>query len=627
MSGDVFGNGMLLSKHLRLIAAFDHRHIFVDPDPDPSAAHAERERLFRLPRSSWADYDDALLSAGGGVFPRTLKSIVLTPEARSALGIDPTVRTLTPAALISAILTAPVDLLWNGGIGTYVKASTESNESVGDRHNDAVRVDASELRCKIIGEGGNLGITQLGRVEFAIDGGLVYADSIDNSAGVDCSDHEVNIKVLLDRLVREGELTIKQRNDLLAEMADEVADLVLADNRAQTLALMVARNQALPMVNVHARYLDTLESEGVLDRSLEFLPTDKQIAERQSTGSGLRAPEFAVMIAYTKNADVQEILDTDLPDDPVLEPDLMGYFPTALRERFPDAIRRHQLRREITATGLVNNMVNLAGISFDHRMTEDSGASVPDVARAFIASRNIFGFGELFREIDELGSSVSIDTQIELFRNARSMAERGTVWLMRHRHPPLDIAATIDTFASGLELLGASLDQFVTGIVAERIAARADELCTAGVPAPMARRAAHWPWMHPGFDIVELSAAASCGIADAASAYWSVFEAFELTWLWDAIGRLPRSDRWQTQARSSLRDDLLIALADLSAHVIRAADGSPEAWIEANERAVTRAMAMHTEIRRAESFNLTTLSVALRQLRNLTLTAVSGGRH
>jgi glutamate dehydrogenase len=251
------------------------------------------------------------------------------------------------------------------------------------------------LRCKIIGEGGNLGITQLGRVEFAIDGGLVYADAIDNSAGVDCSDHEVNIKVLLDRLVREGELTIKQRNDLLAEMADEVADLVLADNRAQTLALMVARNQALPMVNVHARYLDTLESEGVLDRSLEFLPTDKQIAERQSTGSGLRAPEFAVMIAYTKNADVQEILDTDLPDDPVLEPDLMGYFPTALRERFPDAIRRHQLRREITATGLVNNMVNLAGISFDHRMTEDSGASVPDVARAFIASRNIFGYARL----------------------------------------------------------------------------------------------------------------------------------------------------------------------------------------------------------------------------------------
>jgi glutamate dehydrogenase len=263
-------------------------------------------------------------------------------------------------------------------------------------------------------------------------------------------------------------------------MSDEVAELVLADNRAQTLALMIARNQALPMVNVHARYLETLESEGVLDRSLEFLPTDKQIAERQSNGSGLRAPEFAVMIAYTKNADVQEILETDLPDDPVLEPDLMAYFPAPLRERFPDAIRRHQLRREITVTGLVNNMVNLAGISFDHRMTEDSGASVPDVARAFIASRNIFGFSDLFREIDELGSTVSLDAQIELFRNARSMAERGTVWLLRHRHPPLDIAATIETFAGGLELLGASLDEFVTGIVAERIAARADELRAEG---------------------------------------------------------------------------------------------------------------------------------------------------
>ena len=621
MSGDVFGNGMLVSEHIRLVAAFDHRHVFLDPDPVPAVAYAERLRLFGLPRSSWTDYDTALISEGGGVYARTLKSIPIGPEVREVLGLDPSVSELTPAALISAILKAPVDLLWNGGIGTYVKATTETDESVGDRHNDAVRIDASELRCRIIGEGGNLGITQLGRVEYAIAGGLVYADAIDNSAGVDCSDHEVNIKILLDQVVREGELTVKQRNQLLADMTDEVADLVLDDNRSQTLALMVARNRALPMVHVHARYLDALEADGILDRSLEFLPTDKQIAERQSVGSGLRIPEFAVMIAYTKNADVQEILETDLPDNPVLEPDLMSYFPAPLRERFPDAIRSHRLRREIITTGLVNNMVNLAGISFDHRMTEDSGAAVPDVARAFIASRNIYGFDGLFREIDDLGSSVDLDTQLELFRTVRSMAERGTVWLLRHRHPPLDIANAIETFAPGLRLLQQSLDDLVTGVVADRIASTSAELETSGVPPDLAHRAARWPWLHPGFDIIEMAGAEDCEVAEAATAYWSVFESFELAWLWDGIGGLPRTDRWQTQARSSLRDDLMSGLANLTAHVIRAADGSPEAWIASNERAVARAMAMHKEIRGAESFDLTTLSVALRQLRNLTLTS------
>ncbi|MDX2378827.1 MAG: NAD-glutamate dehydrogenase [Acidimicrobiia bacterium] len=626
MSGDVFGNGMLLSEHLRLVAAFDHRHVFLDPDPDPAAAHAERRRLFELPRSSWTDYDDALISPGGGVYPRTLKSIPVSAQVRAVLGMDESVTELTPAALISGILRAPVDLLWNGGIGTYVKASAETDESVGDRHNDAVRVDADELRCRIIGEGGNLGITQLARVEYAVSGGLVYTDAIDNSAGVDCSDHEVNIKVLLDQLVRDGELTLKQRNRLLADMTGEVADLVLDDNRSQTLALMVARNRALSMINVHARYLESLEAEGVLDRSLEFLPTDKQIAERQALGSGLRAPEFAVMIAYTKNGDIQEILDTDLPDDPVLVPDLMAYFPEPLRKRYPDAIRTHRLAREITATVLVNDMVNLAGISFDHRMTEDSGASVPDVARAYVASRNIYGFGDLFREIDDLGSSVELDTQLDLFRSARAMVERGTVWLLRHRHPPLDTGGAIEQFAPGIRLLGDTLDELVGGVVAERIATAASDLESGGVPSGLARRAARWPWMHPGFDIVEMASEEGCGTADTATAYWSVFESFDVAWLWDGIGRLPRSDRWQTQARSALRDDLLSALANLAAHILRAADGSPEVWIAANERAVARAMSMYNEIRRAESFDLTTLSVALRQLRNLMLTSTAPRR-
>ena len=623
MSGDVFGNGMLLSEHLKLVGAFDHRHVFLDPNPDPALSHAERQRLFELPRSSWADYDSRLISAGGGVHSRQLKAIAITSEVREVLGLESSVTSMRPDDLISAMLRAPVDLLWNGGIGTYVKGSIENHADVGDRANDSLRVDGIDLRCRIVGEGGNLGLTQLARAEYAINGGLIYTDAIDNSAGVDCSDHEVNIKIVLDQLVRDGELTVKQRNELLVEMTDEVARLVLDDNRAQTLALMIARTQSLSMVNVHARYLDTLEAEGHLDRELEFLPSDKQIAERQSAGSGLRAPEFAVMIAYTKNASVSELLESDLPDEPALEPDLLEYFPVELRERFPDSIRSHRLRREIVATSVINNMVNLAGISFDHRMTEDSGASVSDVARAFVASREIFGFADIWRQIDALGSSVSLDTQIALFLDARRMAERGTVWLLRHRRPPLDILEAVDAFSAGMAFLAESLDQVVSGRVANELERVVRDRMGAGVPLDLAERSARWLWLHTGFDIVEIAHTEARNVADAATAYWATFDAFDLGWLWDGVGNLPRSDRWQEQARSAIRDDLMTVLAELTRNVMRAADGSPAAWIEANGRAVGRALAMHTEIRRAESFNLTTLSVALRQLRNLTITAVA----
>ncbi len=622
MSGDVFGNGMLLSAHLKIVAAFDHRHVFLDPDPDPAASHTERARLFDLPRSSWADYDSALISSGGGVHPRSAKSIEITDEVREALGIDDGIVSLRPDELISAILRAPVDLLWNGGIGTYVKASTESHEAVGDRANDSLRVDATDLRCRIVGEGGNLGLTQLARVEYAVGGGYIYADAIDNSAGVDCSDHEVNIKIVLDQLVRDGDLTVKQRNDLLAEMTDEVAELVLDDNRAQTLALMIARRQALPMVNVHARYLAALENDGVLDRSLEFLPTDKQIAERQSAGSGLRAPEFAVMIAYTKNVDIDEILATDLPESPVLEADLLAYFPTALRERFPDALRRHRLRREIVTTGLVNNMVNLAGISFDHRMTEDSGASVPDVARAFLASRNIFRFGERWREIDELGTSISLDSQVDLLLEVRRMCERGTAWLLRHMPPPLNIEEAIASFGAGIESLSESLEESMGGRVAEEIEQLRIRRIDEGVPETLAARSARWPWMHTAFDMTRLARDEGCDVSRSAAVYGEVFEAFDIGWMWDGIGALPRSDRWQTQARSSMRDDLMNVIAELTRRVMRSEGATTEAWVDANQRAVARTVAMHQEIRRAESYDLTTLSVALRQLRNLTTSAV-----
>jgi glutamate dehydrogenase len=621
MSGDVFGNGMLRSANLRLVAAFDHRHIFIDPDPDPAVAWAERRRLFQIPRSSWGEYEVSKIGAGGGVFSRSAKSIQLSPQAREVLGIE--AQSLTPLEVVSAILTAPVDLLWNGGIGTYVKASTETHADVGDRANDAVRVDAGALRCRMVGEGGNLGFTQLARVEFALAGGLIHTDAIDNSAGVDCSDHEVNIKILLEEVVAAGELTGKQRNELLASMTEEVAELVLDNNRAQTLALAIARRQALPMANVHARYLELLETEGWLDRSLEFLPTDKQIAERQSSGLGLTTPEFAVLIAYTKNVDVIEILSTDLPDDEALDRDLIEYFPAPLRARYRTEILHHRLRREIVATQVVNQMVNLSGISYDHRMIEETGASVADVCRAWVANREILGFAKAWSRIDELDRSVDLDTRLELFLECRRMAERCSLWLLRNRRPPLGITATVDAFRGPITELADGLHSVLRGPMSHTVEQSIERRVSAGVPAGLARTSAIWPLLHTGFDIAEIARRSDTDVLVVADVYWQVFDRLDLMWLWSGIGALARSDRWQTQARSALRDDLLAALSSLAGAVL--ADGFTDVsqWVEANERTVTRIMAMLTEIRRSESFELTTLSVALRQLRNLSMTAVA----
>lgn len=617
MSGDVFGNGMLLSRHLKLVAAFDHRHVFVDPDPDPDRAFDERRRLFEMPRSSWVEYDRSVLSPGGFVESRTAKSIELPPQAQEVLGVSAS--RLTPNELISAILRAPVDMLWNGGVGTYVKASTETNTSVGDRANDALRIDARELRCGMVVEGGNLGVTQLGRVEYALNGGYIYTDAIDNSAGVDCSDHEVNIKILLGEVMREGELTIEQRNRLLGDMTNEVASLVLANNRAQTLALQIARRQGLPMVNVHARYLDQLEVEGLIDRALEFLPTDKQIADRQSAGSGLRAPEFAVMIAYTKNANVAEILRTDLPDDPVLVDDLVAYFPGPLRDRYRPEIMRHRLRREIVSTQLMNQMVNLSGISYDHRMTEDTGATVTDVARAWLAAREILDFPSWWDDIDHLGN-LAIDDHMELFLDCRRAAERCSAWFLRHRRPPIDIGAEVSYFRESFRSLSAQLLECMCGPIKDAALALADERRVAGVPEDLAVRSSVWRLLHTVFDVIEAADALGVTPPVVARAYWAVFDRLDLLWLWDAIGALPRSDRWQTQARSALRDDLLVAGAALATNVVRSDGGSIDQWADVHERSIERARSMLTEIRRGDAYDVTNLTVALRQLRNLALT-------
>jgi glutamate dehydrogenase len=422
--------------------------------------------------------------------------------------------------------------------------------------------------------------------------------------------------------VAAGGLPADERNELLFEMTDEVAALVLENNRAQTLGLMIARRQALPMANVHARYLDQLEAEHWLDRALEFLPTDRQIAERQSSGRGLLTPELAVAMAYTKNADVADILLTDLPDDPALESDLVGYFPGPLRERFPDAIRNHRLRRGIVITQLVNQMVNLSGISYDHRMTEDTGASTSDVARAWIAMREISGFAEQWRQIEALRTTITLDTQLDLFLDCRRTAERCSLWLLRHRHPPIEIADAIADFRPGIQSLLAGFDGLLSGRMADSVYSTEAARLAAGVPESLAQRSAIWKLLHTGFDLIEIANREGVGVAAVATVYWKVFDRLDLMWLWDAIGALPRSDRWQTQARSALRDDLMTVLAELAGTVMRRSGGSTESWFVANERPIARALEMFAEIRRAEVFDLTNLSVALRQLRNLGLTSV-----
>jgi glutamate dehydrogenase len=620
MSGDVFGNGMLLSRRIKLLAAFDHRHVFLDPSPDPEQSFEERARLFALPASSWADYDSALISPGGGVFARTEKSIPLSPEVRAALGIE--AKTLTPNELICAILRAPVDLLWNGGIGTFVKAKAESHAEVGDRASDAIRVDAEQLRCRVVGEGGNLGLTQRARIAFALRGGRVFMDAIDNSAGVDCSDHEVNIKILLDAIVAEGDLTEKQRNALLIEMTDEVAELVLRDNYEQTQAISSAVAQARSMVDVHTRYLRTLEQSGRLDRELEFLPEDETLTERKAAEGGLTAPEFAILLSYTKIALYEELLASDLPDDPFLAAELERYFPTALRTRFRSRLARHPLRREIVAAQVTNGLVNRAGTTFALRLGEETGGTPADIARAFIVARDVFGLSELWAEIEALDGHVPAQTQLAMLLRARVLLERATRWLLRHRPRPLDIARTISDFAPGAAALAETVPVLLPASEREAANRRRDGLVTDGVPDALAQRVAHVQALLPALDLVDVAASTGLGFDEVAGVYFVVGERLELPALRERISALPREERWDALARRALWEDLLDEQRALAADVLReSANGSVAervtTWLTHNQVPVERCLQVLADVKAGGAFDLATLSVAVREIRNL----------
>ncbi|MFI7586684.1 NAD-glutamate dehydrogenase [Spongisporangium articulatum] len=621
MSGDVFGNGMLLSESLQLVAAFDHRHIFLDPDPDPATSHAERRRLFELPRSSWADYDTALISAGGGVHPRTAKAVEITPQVAARLGLPSSSTRLTPAELIRAVLQAPVDLLWNGGIGTYVKAGTETHAQVGDRANDAIRVDGAQLKARVVGEGGNLGLTQLGRVEAALAGVRVNTDAIDNSAGVDCSDHEVNIKILLDRAVSSGALARAARDELLHEMTDEVGDLVLRDNYEQNVLLGNARRQAVNMLGVHRRFMAWLEEHGKLDRALEFLPDDETLDARAATGEGLTSPEFSVLVAYSKLTLTAQLEVTSLPDDPWVSRLMRQYFPVPLVERFGDRLPEHPLRRQIVTTVLVNEMVNRGGITFAFRAQEETSASAEQIARAYVVAREIFDLRGFIAAVEQLDGLLTTDYQARLYLGFRRLLDRAVRWLLQTRTEQIDVAAEITRFAPVVAELAPRLPDLVVGEQRDTMTQEIERLVSHGVPEALARQASGLLTRFMLLDIATIARATGEEPAEVAAVYLALTERLQAVPLLRRITTLPRRDRWQMQARASLRYDVYAAMESITTGVLRATAGVTGAgariqdYENRNPTAFTRAGEMIEEVLRMPSADIAALSVVLRTLR------------
>ncbi|WAL64165.1 NAD-glutamate dehydrogenase [Amycolatopsis cynarae] len=630
MAGDVFGNGLLLSEHIRLVAAFNHLHIFLDPDPDAASSFRERKRLFELPRSSWEDYDRSLISEGGGVYSRGAKTIPITPKVRRALGLDEDVEKLSPAELIRAILLAPVDLLWNGGIGTYVKAQDETHADAGDKANDAVRVNGKDLRVKVVGEGGNLGLTQRGRIEFARNGGKINTDALDNSAGVDCSDHEVNIKILLDHLVTTGGLEREQRNALLHEMTDEVGELVLRDNYRQNAVLGVSRAHAPQMISVHERLVAALEDAGALDRELEALPSQAQFRQLEKAGKGLTSPELATVLAHVKLTLKDELLASELPDAEVFARRLPEYFPLPLRERFPDRISEHPLRRQIISTLLVNEVVDGAGVSYAFRLAEELNATATDAIRAYTVVARVYDLPSLWSAIDGLDTVVRTEVADGMLLESRRLLDRAARWFLGNRPQPLAVGAEINRFGSTVAALVPQVSALLRGREAEEVADRTDRLAAQGVPRELANRVATLLNAYGLLDIIEVTelaerearVPAERSPQETAELYYALSEHLNVDQLLTSISALERGNRWHALARLSLRDDVYSSLRAITLDALRHSDSddTPEEkiaqWEKANASRLARARVALDEIGRSGRLDLATLSVAARQLRS-----------
>jgi glutamate dehydrogenase len=616
MSGDVFGNGMLLSRQIKLVAAFDHRDIFIDPDPDPAKTFAERERMFALPRSSWQDYDTSLIAKGGGIFSRSSKSIALSPEIKLLTGLK--ADRATPFELIHALLKTPSDLMWFGGIGTYIKSSRESHADAGDRANDTTRVDASEVRAKVLGEGANLGVTQRGRIELSARGVKLNTDAVDNSAGVDCSDHEVNIKIALGAIVSAGDMTEKQRNALLAEMTGEVGELVLQTNYNQTLAISLVEARAPALLEDHARYMRTLESHGLLNRAVELLPTDDELAERLQTGRGLTRPEISVLVAYAKINVFSELLRSDVPDDPYMERLLTEYMPGPIRTKYKDTLKTHRLRREIIATVAANALVNAAGPTLYNRLREESGASVGQVVRAFIIAREIFGLPAIAAEINALDVKIPAATQLNMHQALSDMIAAQGLRLVQGKDRP--IGEAIDFYGQGVSKIAAKACGMVTGFSKKRLSQRTSELIKLKAPKALAEKIARLELLGGALDIVEVANTLDREVSDVAANYFAAGARFDLDWLRSTSRQIKLADHWERIALGRLMSDLraqqsAIAAAALSISGAKAGAASIDSWVGGDADTADRADRLMAELRSGGALSVAKLAAASSQLR------------
>jgi glutamate dehydrogenase len=621
MAGDVFGNGMLLSRHIRLVAAFNHQHIFVDPEPDAATSFDERERLFQLPRSSWDDYNRELISAGGGIFSRAAKSITLSPEMKQRFAID--VDHLTPNELISELLRAPVDLLWQGGIGTYVKSSSESHTDVGDKANDGLRVNGNELQCKVVGEGGNLGMTQLARVEYGLNGGRSNTDFIDNAGGVDCSDHEVNIKILLNAVVARGDLTEKHRNALLVQMTDAVAELVLHNNYRQAQTISLAEFQAEDRSGEYRRFIRLMEDAGRLNRALEFIPSDEELAERRVQGKALTRPELSVLISYSKGILKEELISSDLGADPYLANAVKTAFPQQLVDEYEQEIRSHRLHREIMATQIANDIVNRMGLNFVMRQSSATGASVADVARAYTTVMEIYLLRDLWDRIESLDNKIDSGVQMEMMLNLIRLVKRATRWLLRNRRYQLAPTRVIAEFREGMEQLRDAFPQMLRGRSAEQYQSLYEHYQEAGVDADLASEVARSHPAYTALGIIQAAGETQAPLLDVANLYFAVGERLELDWFSSQILASKVDTEWQALARDTYLEDLDWQQRTLAVGALRHMDedcnmlACLERWEQQEALLLERWRVMLAELHAAETPDFAMFAVANRELLDL----------
>jgi glutamate dehydrogenase len=620
MSGDVFGNGMLLSPAIRLVAAFDHRHIFIDPDPAPAVALEERRRLFFLPGSSWADYDASQLSEGGGVYARSLKSITLSPQARRALALaDDAPAELAPNEVIRAILKAPVDLLWNGGIGTYVKHSKETNADAGDRTNDNVRISGNQLRARVVGEGGNLGFTQRGRIEFAQGGGRINTDFIDNSAGVDCSDHEVNLKILLGLAVSRGELTVEARNSILEACATDVVEHVLYTNYLQAQILSQELLVSASRIESYEDLMAHLEAEGELEREVEFLPTGEEMSERRAKGSGMVRPELAVLLAYAKRSLAAALLRSDLPESEYLERDIRRYFPPLVVERFGHLLGEHPLRRELNATILANDVVNSQGVTFVTRLMAETGAQAADVVRAFRIARDVTGAVARWADIESLDGVVDPDVQDELMAGVDWLVETTSRWWLV-QEAGARIGATVEGASGAFAELSSVIDRVGSESWREEHEQHVLGLVERGVPEPLARRHAFQGELVHGPDIISVARDSDRPVEDVARTFFLLGERLEIDWLEFRLEEMPAATKWQRWAIQSMEDDVFLVRRQLAERVIAEGGTAPveeavDRFLERRAERVARLQRFMKGLATEGVTDLAQLTVALRQIR------------